>query len=145
MHNLVYTRSVLNKMRDRLFKGIFRARFRYDVFISYSRDDAKDYAVKLKEELSSLDFACFIDEEESPPGLSLEPTLEKALKKSAILVDDGASVEAALRCYGSREVYPYRANDHSDKHFRNDNKEQRAGVNRATVEHHTYEEADMDR
>src|SRR5207237_6353570 len=79
-------RSLMNRLRETLFKGLFRARFRYDVFISYSHSDAKDYAVNLKKQLGSLDFACFIDEEESPPGLSLGSTLEKALRKSAVLV-----------------------------------------------------------
>jgi hypothetical protein len=68
-----------------LFKGLFRARFRYDVFISYNHQ-AKGYAVNLKKQLADLDFSCFIDQEESPPGLSLDPTLEKALSKSAVLV-----------------------------------------------------------
>src|SRR5215510_3604156 len=79
-------RSKLNSFRDVLFRSLFRARFRYDVFISYSHRDAKEYAANLKKQLSSLDFSCFIDEEESPPGSSLRPTLETALKKSAILV-----------------------------------------------------------
>src|SRR5438132_4209796 len=78
-------RSALNRLREILFKSLFRARFRYDVFISYSHRD-KEYAVNLKKQLSSLDFSCFIDEEESPPGSSLDPTLAKALKKSAVLV-----------------------------------------------------------
>jgi len=87
MRNLLQNlRLGLNRVRETLFKSLFRARFRYDVFISYSHRDAKDYAVNLKKQLGSLDFACFIDEEESPPGLSLGPTLEKALKKSAVLV-----------------------------------------------------------
>lgn len=79
-------RPGLNRLREMFFKGLFRARFRYDVFISYSRDDARDYAINLKKQLSGLDYVCFIDEEESPPGLSLEPTLEKSLRKSATLV-----------------------------------------------------------
>ena len=79
-------RSMLNRLRETLFKGLFRARFRYDVFISYSHRDAKKYAANLKQQLGSLDFSCFIDEEESPPGSSLDPTLAKALKKSAVLV-----------------------------------------------------------
>jgi hypothetical protein len=37
-------RSMLNRLRDSLFKGLFRARFRYDVFISYNHQ-AKGYAV----------------------------------------------------------------------------------------------------
>src|SRR5215813_5800547 len=79
-------RSKLNRLRETLFKRLFRARFRYDVFISYSHRDAKEYAANLKKQLNSLDFSCFIDEEESPPGSSLDPTLAKALKKSAVLV-----------------------------------------------------------
>jgi hypothetical protein len=79
-------RSGLSRLREILFKGLFRARFRYDVFISYSHSDAKAYAVNLKKQLGSLDFCCFIDEEESPAGSSLDPTLAKALRKSATLV-----------------------------------------------------------
>ena len=79
-------RSAVNRFRETVFRGLFRARFRYDVFISYSHSDAKEYAFNLKQQLSNLDFACFIDKEESPPGLSLGPTLEKALKRSAVLV-----------------------------------------------------------
>ena len=87
MNNSIATlRSMLNRLRETLFKGLFRARFRYDVFISYSHHDAKKYAANLKQQLGNLDFSCFIDEEESPPGSSLDPTLAKALKKSAVLV-----------------------------------------------------------
>ena len=79
-------RASFNRFRENVFNALFRARFRYDVFISYSHSDAKQYAENLKQQLSNLDFACFLDKEESPPGLSLGPTLEKALKKSAVLV-----------------------------------------------------------
>jgi WD40 repeat protein len=77
---------MFNRLRETLFKGLFRARYRYDVFISYSHKDTEEYARNLKRQLAALDFSCFIDEEESPPGLSLDPTLEKALRKSAALV-----------------------------------------------------------
>ncbi|HEU4834065.1 MAG TPA: TIR domain-containing protein [Pyrinomonadaceae bacterium] len=79
-------RASFNSFRESVFNALFRARFRYDVFISYSHSDARQYAENLKQQLGNLDFACFIDKEESPPGLSLGPTLEKALKKSAVLV-----------------------------------------------------------
>lgn len=79
-------RASFNTFREAVFNKLFRARFRYDVFISYSHSDAKQYAENLKQQLTNLDFACFLDKEESPPGLSLGPTLEKALKKSAVLV-----------------------------------------------------------
>ena len=78
-------RSGLNWLRETLFGRIFRARFRYDVFISYSHSE-KPYAANLKKQLNSLDYSCFFDEEESPPGSSLDPTLDKALRKSAVLV-----------------------------------------------------------
>ena len=87
MPNLIRNlRASFNRFREAVFNTMFRARFRYDVFISYSHSDAKQYAENLKQQLSNLDFACFLDKEESPPGLSLGPTLEKALKKSAVLV-----------------------------------------------------------
>src|SRR5215217_8727328 len=79
-------RASFNRFREKAFNTLFRTRFRYDVFISYSHSDAKQYAENLKQQLNNLDFACFLDKEESPPGLSLGPTLEKALKKSAVLV-----------------------------------------------------------
>src|SRR5215213_3697188 len=93
----------LNKLREDLFKALFRARFRYDVFLSYSRGDAREYALNLKKQLGSLDYACFIDEEESPPGSALEPTLEKALKRSAVLVLLGTE-RALTRSYVALEV-----------------------------------------
>ena len=79
-------RASFNSFRETVFNALFRARFRYDVFISYSHSDTKEYAFNLKQQLSNLDFACFLDKEEAPPGLSLGPTLEKALKRSAVLV-----------------------------------------------------------
>jgi len=87
MSNVIRSlRASFNSLREAVFNALFRTRFRYDVFISYSHSDARQYAENLKQQLGSLDFACFIDKEESPPGLSLGPTLEKALKKSAVLV-----------------------------------------------------------
>ena len=83
LHDL---QSLLKRLREGLFKSLFRARFKYDVFISYSHRDSKEYAVNLKNQLSKLDFSCFIDEEEAPVGSSLDPTLTKALSKTAVLV-----------------------------------------------------------
>jgi WD40 repeat protein len=83
---LTNSRYALDRLRENLFKRLFRARFRYDIFLSYSQLDSKEYAASLKQQLEKLDFSCFIDKEESPPGSSLDPTLAKALKKSAVLV-----------------------------------------------------------
>src|SRR5690349_17255207 len=77
---------LLNGLREAVFKALFRARFRYDIFISYSHRDAGGYAANLKKQIDDLDFTCFIDEEESPPGVPLTSTLEKALNGSAALV-----------------------------------------------------------
>lgn len=95
--------AALNKLRETIFKGLFRARFRYDIFISYAHGDAKKYASSLKKQLSSLDFSCFIDEEEAPAGVSLNPTVNKALTKSAVLVLLGTS-HALTRPYIALEV-----------------------------------------
>ncbi len=87
MANFIQTlRAAVNRVRETVFRALFRARFRYDIFISYSHSDTKEYAYNLKQQLSNLDFSCFLDKEEAPPGLSLGPTLEKALKRSAVLV-----------------------------------------------------------
>ena len=87
MANSIQTlRAAVNRVRETAFRALFRARFRYDVFISYSHSDTKEYASNLKQQLSNLDFSCFLDKEEAPAGLSLDPTLEKALKRSAVLV-----------------------------------------------------------
>lgn len=93
----------LRDLRESIFKGLFRARFRYDIFISYSHRDAKQYAANLKKQLAGLDFTCFIDEEEAPPSVSLTPTLEKALDRSAVLVFLGTE-RALTRPYVAKEV-----------------------------------------
>ena len=103
---LAVLRAFFNKLREKLFKTLFRARFRYDIFISYSRKDAGAYARNLKAQLVALDFTCFLDEEESPPGVSLDPTLEKALSKSAVLVFL-ASERALTRPYISLEFQKF--------------------------------------
>jgi WD40 repeat protein len=73
-------------LSDYLFRSLFRLLFRYDVFISYARRDGKEYALKLRDQLKQLDFSCFVDFDELPPGNSLNSTLRRALKRSAVLV-----------------------------------------------------------
>lgn len=76
----------LTSLSDSLFKSLFRLLFRYDIFISYARGDGKDYAIKLRDQLKQLDFSCFLDFDELPPGNSLNNTLKRAIRKSATLV-----------------------------------------------------------
>ena len=73
-------------MSEFLFRSLFKVLFRYDVFISYARRDGKEYALKLRDQLKALDFSCFLDYDELPAGNSLNKTLKKAIRKSAILV-----------------------------------------------------------
>jgi WD40 repeat protein len=60
--------------------------FGYDIFISYTRVDAKDYALKLHEQLKSLDYACFIDRTEAPSGSALEGALNTGLQRSKVFL-----------------------------------------------------------
>lgn len=76
----------LTSLSDSIFRSLFRVLFRYDIFISYARGDGKDYAIKLRDQLKQLDFSCFLDFDELPPGNSLNNTLKKAIRKSATLV-----------------------------------------------------------
>lgn len=105
---LITFRSSLNRLREKLFSKLLRARFRYDVFLSYSHADAREYAVSLKRQLDTLDFTCFLDKEESPAGLSLDPTLTRALKRSATLVLL-ATEQALTSAYVAQEVERFMA------------------------------------
>src|SRR5918998_1572202 len=87
----------LTAASDYLFRRLFKFLFRYDIFISYARRDGKGYALKLKEQLTSLDFSCFLDYEELPPGNSLNSTLRRALKRSAAVVVLGTEGALASR------------------------------------------------
>lgn len=82
----MWLESRFTLLSDSLFKTLFRFLFRYDIFISYARSDGKEYALKLRDQLRQLDFSCFLDYDELPPGNSLNNTLKRALRKSAALV-----------------------------------------------------------
>src|SRR5437667_265488 len=60
--------------------------FGYDIFISYRRNEATKYANALYARLRSEDFLCFLDDHESPPGTSLTRSIERALKRSRVLI-----------------------------------------------------------
>jgi WD40 repeat protein len=76
----------LTLISDSMFRRMFKLYFRYDLFISYARQDGKEYAFQLKNQLAKLDFSCFLDYDELPPGNSLNKTLKRAIKRSATLV-----------------------------------------------------------
>src|SRR5687768_9711253 len=69
-----------------LFSLPYSLLFGYDIFISYTRDGSKDYARKLYDQLTSLDYSCFIDNKDVPGGRSLNTSLNAALKGSKTLI-----------------------------------------------------------
>ena len=89
--------EALQAVSEGLFRRLFRFVFRYDIFISYARSDGAKYAAALKDQLTKLDFSCFLDVEELPPGNALTGTLRRALKGSATFV-----VVVTERAVGSR-------------------------------------------
>ncbi len=96
------------RISDSLFGFLYRFRFRYDLFLSYARSDGKPYALKLRDQLKALDFSCFLDQDELPPGNSLRSSLSRALRRSATLVVIGT--ERALKStYVAQEISEFTA------------------------------------
>jgi hypothetical protein len=60
--------------------------FGYDVFISYNWGDARPYAARLESELRLRDLRCFLDNTDAPPGTALNSTLQKALRRSRVVI-----------------------------------------------------------
>ena len=79
-------------MLDRLSKFLFG----YDFFISYAYKDGREYAEYLVKKLGDLDFACFFDSSELPPGEQLPTSLRRAIgrSKALILVGTEGSIDA---------------------------------------------------
>ena len=102
--------EALQAVSERLFRRLFRFVFRYDIFISYARGDGAKYAVALKDQLTQLDFSCFLDVEELPPGNALTRTLQRALKGSATLVAVVTERASASR-YCALEVESFTATE----------------------------------
>lgn len=70
--------SLLRALSDRIFG--------YDVFISYSRQDASGYACALDGQLKRIGYRPFLDSQEMPPGEALTASLRNALARSSALV-----------------------------------------------------------
>ena len=66
-----------------------------DVFVSYSRRDAADYALALASELTRRELSCFLDQWGTPPGSKLPEPLKAALRGSSMLVLVGTTGAAA--------------------------------------------------
>ena len=65
---------------------LLRYFFGDDIFISYSRKDGKLYATKLKEQLKSMDYSCFIDFEKIYAGDHLSHRIQRAIRGCGVLV-----------------------------------------------------------
>jgi WD40 repeat protein len=60
--------------------------FGFDFFISYRRSEARVYANDLYTQLRAEDYFCFLDDYESPPGTPLTSSIERALRRSRVLI-----------------------------------------------------------
>ncbi|HEU4562125.1 MAG TPA: WD40 repeat domain-containing protein [Longimicrobium sp.] len=74
------------KLSPRLPDSISRFLFGHDVFVSYARRDALDYAQELAHALNGRGVAAYVDQLGTPPGRSLPPLLLLRLRLSSMLV-----------------------------------------------------------
>ncbi len=76
-----------------IIKNPFKSLFEDDIFISYSRRDAFNYAESLATALKRNGFSCFIDQWEVPRGKHLPNPILRSLRKTNLFVligSDGA-------------------------------------------------------
>src|SRR5580658_9056103 len=91
------TDSLESRRRSNYILGAIRYVVGYDIFISYSRHDATEYARALYRRLSALNFLCFLDEQEIAAGSALRHSLLRALRRSSVLVIVGSPGAFASR------------------------------------------------
>lgn len=102
--------SIAGRAR-RAFDTARRFLFGHDVFISYARADALEYAQALADALTRRNIATYVDQLGAPPGPRLPPTLLLQLRLSSMLVLVG-SPGASASAHVAREVDEYtRHND----------------------------------
>src|SRR5688572_20410798 len=59
----------------------------YDIFISYKRSPlASNYSRNLRNALAEQGFKCFLDQEQTEGGVELRPALQRAIRRSRLLV-----------------------------------------------------------
>jgi hypothetical protein len=78
--------GVLSKLAGMWEKPDWSALFGYDIFVSYRREDASEFVLALVRDLSELDFSCFVDRTNAPPGVPLTPQILLALRRSRVLL-----------------------------------------------------------
>ena len=77
-----FLRSAVNRFRRWLFG--------HDVFISYGRSDASDYALALGLRLTERGISCYLDQWGSHPGRSVGPDVLRMVRQCTILVVVGS-------------------------------------------------------
>jgi WD40 repeat protein len=76
----------------------------FDIFISYKRGPAAStYSRNLRNGLAEMGFKCFLDQEQTEGGVELTPALQRALRRSRLLLVL-AEPNALLSSYVSAEV-----------------------------------------
>lgn len=66
----------------------------YDFFISYSRQDANAYALKITNYLIDKGYSCYIDKWGTEPGKSLPPNLKSIIKNASVMIIVGSPAAA---------------------------------------------------
>ena len=87
---------------------LLRYFFGNDIFISYAREDGKPYASKLKEQLKSMDYSCFIDYEKIYPGDHLSSALGRAIRRSRVFVLVGTKGVRAPDSWVPKEIAEFK-------------------------------------
>lgn len=77
-----------------VFERIYRFLFGNDIFVSYARHDAEDYALSLTSRLTKANYLCYLDQLGTRPGGKLPPELLSTLRRSTVFVLIGT--EAAI-------------------------------------------------
>lgn len=77
-----------------LIQRLSKSLLGFDVFVSYSYSDGRQWASSLEEALTRRDLACFLDTQELGYGQQLHDSLRKAIRRSRVLVMVGT--EGAL-------------------------------------------------
>jgi WD40 repeat protein len=85
------SRGRWRRLRDRLSKFFFGD----DIFISYARADAAEYAAGLAARLTKRGFICYLDQFGSKPDTEMPPELMEQLRRSTSLVLVGTEKAAA--------------------------------------------------
>jgi hypothetical protein len=66
----------------------------YDFFISYSRQDANAYALKITDYLINKGYSCYIDKWGTEPGKTLPLRLKNTIKNASVLIIVGSPASA---------------------------------------------------